>query len=112
MTSRIAMDVLPFGMLPTNDHKNAERRQCHVAIRDLLRHSAIATLLPRAKIIELNDQLRTTFVGGRVLAPSGNYNLDPRIRGHALCVMTRYRRFDAASEHDWGRFIFRDYAFE
>ena len=40
----------------------------------------------RARIIELNDQLRTTFKGGRVQMTRGVYDLDDRLRGRALSV--------------------------
>ena len=66
----------------------------------------------RAKIIELNDQLRTTFKGGRVQMTPSVYELDDRLRGRALSVMARYRTFDADSEHDCGVFIFAGFAFE
>ena len=66
----------------------------------------------RAKIIELNDQLRTTFKGGRVQMTPGVYELDERLRGRALCVMSRYKKFDDDSEHDCGVFIFAGYSFE
>jgi hypothetical protein len=66
----------------------------------------------RAKIIELNDQLRTTFKGGRVQMTPGVYQLDARLRGRALSVMSRYKKFDDESEHDCGVFIFAGYSFE
>lgn len=66
----------------------------------------------RAKIIELNDQLRTTFKGGRVQMTPGVYELDDRLRGRALSVMAAYRTFGADSDHDGGVFIFAGYAFE
>jgi hypothetical protein len=66
----------------------------------------------RAKIIELNDQLRTTFKGGRVQMTRGVYGLDDRLRGRALSVMARYNKFDDSSEHDCGVFIFAGYSFE
>jgi uncharacterized protein DUF3768 len=66
----------------------------------------------RAKIIELNDQLRTTFKGGRVQMTRGVYDLDGRLRGRALSVMARYNKFDDGSEHDCGVFIFAGYSFE
>jgi hypothetical protein len=66
----------------------------------------------RAKIIELNDELRTTFRGGRVQMTRSVYDLEPRLRGRALYALGRYRRFDADSEHDWGTFIFAGYSFE
>jgi hypothetical protein len=66
----------------------------------------------RQKIIQLNDQLRTTFKGGRVQMTRDFYDLDDRLRGRALYAMTRYSRFDDESEHDWGVFIFAGYSFE
>lgn len=66
----------------------------------------------RATIIALNDQLRTTFRGGRVQMTPSVYQLDDRLRGRALSVLVRYSKFDADSEHDWGTFIFAGYAFE
>ncbi len=66
----------------------------------------------RGKIIELNDQLRTTFKGGRVQMPASIYDLDERLRGRALAVMTRYNKFDKDSDHDMGVFIFVGYSFE
>lgn len=71
-----------------------------------------ASTSSRARIIEFNDQLRTTFRGGRVEMTAGVYNLDARLRGRALFVMSRDRTFADDSEHDWGRFIFAGYAFE
>lgn len=66
----------------------------------------------RARIIELNDQLRTTFKGGRVQMTPSIYELDERLRGRALSVLARYNKFDADNEHDYGVFIFAGYAFE
>jgi hypothetical protein len=66
----------------------------------------------RARIIELNDQLRTTFGGGRVQMAPDWFELDAALRGRALWVMSRYNRFDRESEHDWGVFTFAGYAFE
>ena len=66
----------------------------------------------RAKIIELNDRLRTTFNGGRVQMTRGVYHLNAQIRGRALYVMSRYKKFDEGSEHDCGVFIFAGYSFE
>ena len=65
-----------------------------------------------AKIIELNDQLRTTFRGGSVRMTCDVYELDARLRGRALYVMSRYSKFDHESEHDCGAFIFSGYSFE
>jgi hypothetical protein len=66
----------------------------------------------RARIIKLNDQLRTAFKGGRVQMTRNFYELDDRLRGRALSVMARYNKFDDSSEHDAGVFIFAGYSFE
>jgi hypothetical protein len=66
----------------------------------------------RARIIELNDQFRSTFKGGRVQMTPSVYDLDARLRGRALYVMSRYNKFDDDSQHDWGVFIFAGYSFE
>jgi hypothetical protein len=62
--------------------------------------------------MELNDQLRATFKGGRVQMTSGVYELDARLRGRALSVLARYSKFAPDSEHDCGGFIFAGFAFE
>src|ERR1700676_373357 len=66
----------------------------------------------RDKVVALNDQLRTTFKGGRVQMTRSVYDLDDRMRGRALSVLARYNKFDSASEHDCGVFIFAGFAFE
>ncbi|MGA8611701.1 MAG: DUF3768 domain-containing protein [Xanthobacteraceae bacterium] len=66
----------------------------------------------RAKLIALNDGLRTTFKGGRVQMTPSVYQLDERLRGRALSVLAHYNKFDRDSEHDWGTFIFAGFAFE
>ena len=66
----------------------------------------------RSKIIELNDQFRTTFKGGRVQMTPAVYELDPQLRGRAMYVMSRYNKFADDCEHDWGIFIFAGYSFE
>ena len=66
----------------------------------------------RAKKIELNDQLRTTFKGGRVQMTRNVYDLDNQLRGRALTVLARYNKFHPDSEHDCGLFIFAGYSFE
>ena len=66
----------------------------------------------RAKIIALNDQLRTTLKGGRVQMTRSVYDLDERLRGRALSAMARFKKFDVDSEHDCGVFIFAGYSFE
>jgi hypothetical protein len=66
----------------------------------------------RETIAALNDQLRTTFKGGRVQMTRSVYDLDDRLRGRALAVLARYNSFDADSDHDSGVFIFAGFAFE
>jgi Protein of unknown function (DUF3768) len=66
----------------------------------------------REKITALNDQLRTTFKGGRVQMTRSVYDLDDRLRGRALSVLARCNKFHPDSEHDWGTFIFAGYSFE
>jgi hypothetical protein len=66
----------------------------------------------RDKVVALNDQLRTTFKGGRVQMTRSVYDLDDRLRGRALSVLARYNKFDPASEHECGVFIFAGFAFE
>lgn len=66
----------------------------------------------QAKVIALNDQLRTTFKGGRVQMTPSVYELDDRLRGRALSVLARYESFHPDSEHDCGTFIFAGYSFE
>lgn len=66
----------------------------------------------QAKIIALNDRLRTTFKGGRVQMTTNVYQLDERLRGRALSVLARYDSFHPDSDHDWGTFIFAGYSFE
>ena len=64
----------------------------------------------RSKIIELNDQLRTKFKGGRIQMTRDVCELDVRLRGHPLSVMSRYKNFDDESEHDIAVFIFAGYS--
>jgi Protein of unknown function (DUF3768) len=66
----------------------------------------------RAKLIALNDGLRTTFKGGRVQMTPSVYQLDERLRGRALSVLAHYNRFAPDNDHDWGTFIFAGFAFE
>jgi Protein of unknown function (DUF3768) len=66
----------------------------------------------RERIIELNDHFRTTFKGGRVQVIPSVYDLDARLLGRALYVVSRYNKFHNDCEHDWGVFIFAGYSFE
>ena len=66
----------------------------------------------RSETIALNDHLRTTFAGGKVRVEPSPYQLDARLCGRALFVMSRQRRFAPDSDHDLGRFVFAGYLFE
>lgn len=66
----------------------------------------------RMRIIELNDQLRTTLKGGRVQMTPAVYNLDPQLRGRAIWAMAKCSNFADTSDHDQGVMIFAGYAFE
>lgn len=66
----------------------------------------------RTRIVELNDQLRTTFRGGRVQMTMGLFQLGSQIRGRALCALSQYSGFMPEDEHDHGVFIFGGFAFE
>ena len=66
----------------------------------------------RARIVELNDQLRSSFKGGRVQMTRSVFDLDAQLRGRALAVMARYNKFDKDSDHDMGVFVFAGYSFE
>jgi hypothetical protein len=65
----------------------------------------------RARIIELNDELRTAFRGGQVRMMPSIFELDARLCGRALCVMSRSTKFDRSGDHDRGRFVFAGYLF-
>jgi Protein of unknown function (DUF3768) len=88
-------------------HSSADR-----AVRPEYGANTSARTNRRKKIIELNDQFRATFKGGRVQVTPSVYDLDARLRGRALYVVSRYNKFDDDSEHDWGVFIFAGYSFE
>ena len=66
----------------------------------------------RARIIDLNDRLRTTFAGGRVQLHTGMHCLDPQICGRALYALSRCNRFTPDDEHDAGYFTFAGFQFE
>lgn len=70
------------------------------------------TVQERARIIELNDRLRTTFTGGRVQLRLGTHCLDAQIRGRALYALSKYNRFTPDDEHDFGYFTFAGFQFE
>jgi hypothetical protein len=72
----------------------------------------VPTVQERARIIELNDRLRTTFTGGRVQLHVGTHCLDAQIRGRALYALSRYNRFTPDDAHDFGCFTFAGFQFE
>ena len=72
----------------------------------------LSAMRDHPKIIELNDQLRTTFRGGRVQMTPTVFALDSQLRGRALCALSRYNKFADGDDHDWGVFIFGGYSFE
>jgi hypothetical protein len=67
--------------------------------------------MDKARIIQLNDELRTGFKGGRIEVHHGPYELEDRIVGRMLCVLARYNRFEPESLHDEGLFIFCGFSF-
>jgi hypothetical protein len=67
--------------------------------------------MDKANIIQLNDDLRTGFKGGRVEIHHGPFDVDDRTLGRMLCVLARYNRFEPDSLHDEGLFIFAGFAF-
>jgi hypothetical protein len=66
----------------------------------------------RARVIALNDRLRTAFTGGRVQVHAGLYCLDAQIRARALYALSKYNRFAPDDEHDFGYFTFAGFQFE
>jgi hypothetical protein len=60
----------------------------------------------RAKIRELNDQLRQTLAGGRIMMTSGVEALGPLVVARLLDHLRRYDQFDDGNdpygEHDFG----------
>jgi hypothetical protein len=61
-----------------------------------------------ARIRELNDALRTTFTGGRVMLTASVNNLPDRIRALAITKVKTFDEFtnenDPRGEHDFGIF--------
>ncbi len=68
-------------------------------------------MTPR-QIVALNDELRSSFKGGRIEVRHGPYDLDDRLIGRMLCVLARYNRFEPDSLHDSGQFIFGGFSFQ
>jgi hypothetical protein len=69
----------------------------------------------KALIRALNDGLRTTFLGGRVLVTAGVQSLPEELRSRALSAVREYRDFtgdnDPHGEHDFGSFELAGHTF-
>ncbi len=65
----------------------------------------------RARLIELNDILRTTGKGGKIQMTPSVYDLDPRLKGRAFSALAQYNAFHRDSDHDAGILIFAGYSF-
>jgi hypothetical protein len=74
----------------------------------MIRHPAIRD---RARVVELNDRLRTTFAGGHVQLHTGGHCLDAQLCGRALYALSRYSHFAPDDEHDFGEFRFAGFQF-
>jgi hypothetical protein len=61
-----------------------------------------------ARIRQLNDSFRQTFVGGAIMITPGIEGLAPDLRAEVLRQVRAYDRFDAGNdphhEHDFGSF--------
>jgi hypothetical protein len=66
----------------------------------------------RTKIIELNDQLRSTFIGGRVQMTPAVWALDTHLRHRALAALSAYKTFADDTEHNQGVLIIENRSFE
>ena len=64
------------------------------------------------KIRQLNDQLRKTFIGGKVLLTASVYKLDDNDRNELLRQVREFDNFtednDPYGEHDFGAINFQD----
>ena len=60
------------------------------------------------RIRELNDSLRQTFIGGRIVLTQGVDALSPNVKAAVLQQVHRFDRFDSdndpCGEHDFGNF--------
>ena len=61
-----------------------------------------------ARIRELNDALRSSFTGGKVMMTASVMQLPDMVRATALTMMAQFEAFDEKNdpygEHDFGRF--------
>jgi len=67
------------------------------------------------QIRQLNDSLRSTFVGGTIVITSGVAALDPTFRSELLAAVRRFDAFSADNdpygEHDFGAIEIGDQTF-
>jgi hypothetical protein len=67
------------------------------------------------RIRKLNDELRSTFVGGTIVMTSGVMALDPALRFQLLAKIRRFDAFSADNdphgEHDFGAIEFAGQSF-
>jgi len=70
----------------------------------------VAGLTPAARIRLLNDNFRTTFVGGQVVMTAGVAELPMDVKAQVLLNVQRFDTFNADNdphhEHDFGSFEF------
>ncbi len=69
----------------------------------------------KATIRSLNDSLRTTFLGGRVLITASVQSLPEVLRSRALSAVREFRDFneddEPHGEHDFGAFDMAEHTF-
>jgi uncharacterized protein DUF3768 len=72
--------------------------------------SSVAERKPSHRIRVLNDNFRSTFIGGRVVTTLGVAELPLDVKAHVLLNVQRFADFNAENdphgEHDFGSFEF------
>lgn len=72
----------------------------------------VATAPAHARIRELNDLFRSTFIGGKVMMTQGVAALDERTKAQVLTKVREFKDFeegnDPHAEHDFGAFNVED----
>lgn len=70
--------------------------------------SSVGTLRRSDRIRLLNDNFRSTFIGGQVVTTAGVADLPIDVKARAFLQVQRFARFDADNdphgEHDFGSF--------
>jgi hypothetical protein len=70
--------------------------------------SNVATLAKSNRIRVLNDNFRSTFIGGQVVMTAGVADLPMDVKARALLLVQRFAGFNAGNdphgEHDFGSF--------